>query len=274
VRSPLSWLRRRGRGALYRGVRLAAPRAGLYAYEPSREHEQNLAALTEYAVDPRPVRDKRPTTRHGETPDLTITVEGLEDVLAGRDVRGGRVLEVGPKYGIHSLWIDRELAPTELVFSDFAEDAHRHEEWVERLEAPHRFVYGDLRSAEGLLELEPFDLVFFLGVLYHSAHHLQLLGMLNRVTRVGGLMLLETTIDPRPDASVRLRWQASSMKAKAVPTATALRVMLAWTGWRRVTRFSDYRPGSSEAIFLCEKTDDIARGDAFAPVVSPQRASV
>jgi hypothetical protein len=272
VTSPLSWLRRRVRGVLYRSVRAAAPRVGLYAYEPSHEHHENLDTLTEYTEDRRVVRDKRPTTRHGETPDLTITVEGLEDVLAGRELRGCRVLEVGPKYGIHSLWIDRVLAPAELVFSDFAEDAHRHEAWAGRLTSPHRFVYGDLRSAEELFVLEPFELVFFLGVLYHSAHHLALLEMLNRVTGTGGLMLLETTIDPRPDASVRLRWQASSRKAKAVPTVEAVRVMLAWTGWRRVSRFVDYRPGSSEALFLCEKTDDIATGDAFAGVVRPQRA--
>ena len=33
-------------------------------------------------------------------------------------------------------------------------------------------------------------------------HHLPLLGMLNRVTRPGGTMLFETTVDPRPDALV------------------------------------------------------------------------
>ena len=60
--------------------------------------------------------------------------------------------------------------------------------------------------ARGLLELEPFDLVFFLGVLYHSIHHLELLAMLNRVTKPGGTMLFETTVDPRPDAVLRLRW--------------------------------------------------------------------
>ena len=51
----------------------------------------------------------------------------------------------------------------------------------------------------------------------------------------------------------------------------ALRVMLAWTGWRRVTRFTDYRPGSSEAVFLCEKTDELTADGDLAPVVSPHR---
>ncbi len=97
-------------------------------------------------------------------------------------------------------------------------------------------MYGDLRTADGLLELEPFDLVFFLGVLYHSIHHLPLLGMLNRVTKPGGTMLFETSVDPRPDALVRLRWPENG-KAKGVPTIQAVRLELAWTGWRKVDAF-------------------------------------
>lgn len=265
------WLWRRARGLVYRAVRRAAPRAGLHAYEPSVEHEANLDALTDYREDPRPVRDKRPTTAAPGAPDLTLTIEGLEDALRGREWEAPRVLEVGPKYGIHSLWLDRQLHPSELVFSDFEADAHRHEQWVGELGAPHRFVYGDLRHATALLELEPFDLVLFLGVLYHSVHHLELLGMLNRVTRPGGTMLLETTVDPRPDALVRLRWPGGNAKAKAVPTVTAVRVLLAWTGWRRVTRLTDYRPGSSEALFVCEKTDELPPGAAMIDLVRPQR---
>jgi hypothetical protein len=113
--------------------------------------------------------------------------------------------------------------------------------------------------------------VFFLGVLYHSAFHLPLLGMLNRVTRLGGEMLLETTIDPRPDAAVRVRWQQGTGKAKAVPTLDALRIELAWTGWRNVTRFTDYRPESNEVVLLCKKTDELQDGADVVEVVTPQR---
>ena len=135
------------------------------------------------------------------------------------------MLEVGPKYGVHSRWIDRELEPSELVFCDFPADRDLHERWAAELRCPHHFIYGDVRSARELLELERFDLVFFLGVLYHSAHHLDLLTMLNRVTSLGGTMLLESTRcgASRSDALVRLHWQASSGKAKAVPTVVALR---------------------------------------------------
>jgi hypothetical protein len=67
-----------------------------------------------------------------------------------------------------------------------------------------------------------------------------------------------------------VRWQAGVGKAKMIPTVDALRIELAWTGWREVTRFTDYRPDSSEALFLCRKTDEVDdRG--MAEIVAPQR---
>jgi hypothetical protein len=68
-----------------------------------------------------------------------------------------------------------------------------------------------------------------------------------------------------------VRWQAGVGKAKMIPTVDALRIELAWTGWRDVTRFTDYRPGSSVALFLCRKTDELGDGE-LADVVAPQRA--
>jgi SAM-dependent methyltransferase len=259
------------RGFARRAAWSAAVRLGLQVYEPSPENLPRLDELTEYVEDPRVVSDDRPTTATDELPDLTLVTEALGEVLDVERFRGARILEVGPKYGVHARWIDRELAPSELVFSDFASDRHLHAKWVDSLRSPHRFVYGDLREARELLELEPFDLVFFLGVLYHSIHHLPLLGMLNRVTKPGGMMLFETTVDSRPDAVLRLRWPPETGKAKAIPSVQAVRLELAWTGWRKVRRFTSYRPGSSEALFLCEKSDELREGADLSDVVTPHR---
>ncbi len=254
-----------------RAVDWSAERLKLASYVPFYDYREQLDLHTTYLEDPRQVRDKRGSTVDAADVDLTLSVEGLEDVVGGRDWAGKRVLEVGPKYGTHALWIDEHLRPAELVFSDFAADRRLHERWESRLRSPHRWVYGDLRLARGLLELEPVDTVFFLGVLYHSAFHLPLLGMLNRATRLGGELLLETTVDPRPDAALRLRWQRETGKAKAVPTLDALRIELAWTGWREVTRFTDYRPGSSEVVLLCRKTDELPEDGDLIDLVAPQR---
>ena len=262
------------KGLLRRGVWSAAVRLGLQVYDPEAESLSRLDELTEYDLDLRPVPDKRATTAEERAPDLTIVPEALTHVLDVARFRGARVLEVGPKYGLHARWIDEQLQPAELVFNDFESDRHLHEEWADDLRSPHRFVYGDLRTADELLELEPFDLVFFLGVLYHSANHLELLRMLNRVTKLGGAMLLESTVDTRDDAVVRYRWPPDSAKAKAVPSVAALRMQLAWTGWRKARRFMDYRPGTTEALFLVEKTDELEEATGLAPAVAAHRPDV
>ena len=254
-----------------RAVDWSAKQLKLASYVPMYDYREQLDANTTLALDARAIRDKRPSTVSAEDVDLTLTLEGLADVAAGRDWSGKRTLEVGPKYGIHTRWVDEHLKPVFLAFSDFEEDRGLHDKWEEGLAAPHAWVYGDLRHADELRRHGPFDLVFFLGVLYHSAFHLELLGMLNRVTRVGGEMLLETTTDPRPDSAVRVRWQRGTGKAKMVPTFDALRIELAWTGWRDVTVFTDYRPDSDEVLLLCRKTDELADDADVAGVVRPQR---
>ncbi len=260
-------------GALaQRGVIRAAARFGYEVFRPAGDYRPRLDLETTFHEDRRPIRDHRPSMAD-DGRGHTVTVEGLQDVL-GDVPHGVRVLEVGPKYGIHSRWLDRALEPSELVFCDFASDRALHEAWLGELRRPYRFVYGDLRAAEELLELERFDLALFLGVLYHGIHHVQLLSRLNRVLRAGGTLLLETTVDPRSDASVRLRWPAETGKAKAVPTLDAVRLMLAWTGFRTVTRFLDYRPGSSEILLRCTKTDEVADDGELAAVVVPHRPSV
>jgi SAM-dependent methyltransferase len=256
-----------------RVVDWSARRLKLASYVPLYDYREQLDLNTTLTRDDRPIRDKRSSTVSAEDIDLTLTLEGLADVAAGRSWTGLRMLEVGPKYGIHTRWIDEQLAPSFLAFSDFEEDRHLHERWEAELRASHAWVFGDLRHADGLLEHGPFDLVFFLGVLYHSAFHLELLRMLNRVTRLGGEMLLETTTDPRPDSAVRVRWQPGTGKAKMVPTFDALRIELAWTGWREVTVFTDYRPESNEVLVLCRKTDELADGADVADVVRPQRGA-
>ena len=254
-----------------RAVDWSARRLKLASYVPLYDYLEQLDANTTLTSDARSIRDKRASTVSADDVDLTLTLEGLADVAAGREWSGLQLLEVGPKYGIHTRWIDEHLKPSFIAFSDFEEDRHLHERWEAELRTPHTWVFGDLRHASGLQEQGPFDLVFFLGVLYHSAFHLELLGMLNRVTRLGGEMLLETTTDPRPDSAVRVRWQPGTGKAKMVPTFDALRIELAWTGWRDVTVFTDYRPDSDEVLLLCRKTDELAGEVDVADVVRPQR---
>lgn len=248
------------------GVQKLASAVGLVAYEPNfHSYKKQLEETSEYTVSDRAIRDHRESL-FIDKKDVTLTAEGFEDVIAGGDFSGKRVLEVGPKYGVHATWIDANLKPSELVFCDFASDSALHSPWEPGIRCPHRWVYDDLRNATELLAMETFDLVLFMGVLYHSIFHIELLSMLNRVTRMGGKMVLQTTCDPRPDSHVQMRW-VGTRRAKAIPTIDALRLMLTWTGWRKVCRFRDYRPHSNECVFMCEKTDDVRPDDVLSAVV-------
>ena len=260
------------RGFARRAAWSAAVRLGLQVYEPSPENLPRLDELTEYVEDPRPVSDDRATTATDELPDLTSLPDALGQVLESTASVGYAMLEVGPKYGVHARWIDTKLEPSELVFSDFASDQHLHAKWVDALRSPHRFVYGDLREARELLELEQFDLVLFLGVLYHSIHHFRSSAMLNRVTRAGRD---DARRDDRrlPSRRGRTPTVASRDREGESDSLTqAVRLELAWTGWRKVRRFTGYRPGTSEALFLCDKTDELREGADLTDVVTPHRA--
>jgi SAM-dependent methyltransferase len=253
-------------------IKRIAESFGFAVYEPFWDYMKPLTNYTEFEISDKTVRDNRPSTIGNNGIDLTLSTEGFADILDTTNFINKRVLEVGPKYGIHSRWIDKNLKPSELVFCDFESDKWRHEAWENEILCRHRWVYGDLRIAHELLLMQRFDLVFFLGVIYHSAYPIQLLSMLNRVTILGGTMLFETTFDPRPDAVLRVNWQAKTGKAKMVPSLDALRVILAWTGWRKVCLFKNYRPGSSEILLLCQKTDDLVDiASDFCSVVTTAR---
>ncbi len=229
------------RGFARRAAWSAAVRMGLQVYEPNPESLPRLDELTEYVEDARPIGDERPTTATDELPDLTLVPDALGRVVdvaalprrprarGGPEVRRPRAL-------------DRPRAPA--VASSSSPTSSRTRTCTRRGSArsTHRTASCTATSARrrSSLELEPFDLVFFLGVLYHSIHHLPLLGMLNRVTRPGGTMLFETTVDPRPDALVRLRWPENG-KAKGVPTVQAVGSSSPGPDGARSTRFTDYR---------------------------------
>ncbi len=256
----------------YRIIKRLAESQGFSIYEPSFEYQKLLDEHTDFSIDNRPISDKRSTTIGSDGLDLTITIEALEDIIDSEIFKNKRVMETGPKYGIHSRWIDKKLQPSELVFSDFASEKWRHQSWDKEISSPHKYVYGDLRHCDELLSISPLDLIFFLGVMYHSPYHIQLLSMLNRITKTGGSMLLETTFDPRPDPILRVNWHMKTKKAKMVPSLDALRIMLAWTGWRKVKLYKNYRPGSSEILMMCEKTDNIIGvNNEFCQVVTATR---
>ena len=236
-------------------------RRGYYAYRIEHgeqvESRRYLDETTSFKVTDHPIRDKRPDTifDHARQRDATLLPEGLEDTLAyAGELSPERVLEIGPKWGLHTLWMDEHLGPSELVLCELPRKIPETESWRDRIRCQHTWIYKSLLHADELLASEPFDLVLCLGVIYHNVEPVRMLNLLNRITKLNGTMLLESTIDKRPDAVIRLSYGDFT---KMFPSVEALRIMLAWTGWRDVVQFGDYRPGSEEALFLCRKTHDV-----------------
>lgn len=256
----------------YRIVAMIAMSCGFAVADRAEDdYMPQLKANTEYTESDLDVHDERCNVFDGpDGVDLTLTVEGLAEVLGAAENKQKRVLEIGPKYGFHSMWVDKELAPTEIVFCDFEQDQEIHGAWKDKIAAPNRWVYGDLCYANELLEMEKFDVVLFLGVLYHSIYPLKLLSMLNRVTKKGGKMILESTCAPEEGSVMRLRW-VGNRRAKALPSVDALRVMLAWTGWSKMTRYVRYRPSSTEVLLVCEKTHEVQGDSDFCELVPPHK---
>ena len=79
---------------------------------------------------------------------------------------GGRVLEIGPKFGYHTRWIDRNLAPRYLGLLDLAEDVDHS--YAEELTCDYELTWGNFISEPDLARGGPCDVIFFTGVLYHN----------------------------------------------------------------------------------------------------------
>lgn len=229
------------------------------------EEQKMVRRLIDWHVSYIPVNDHRRTTamlnEKGKEIDVSINIEGLENILDVDSLIGKRILEVGPKYGVHSRWIDQRLRPSELVLIDIAKQKDFAQKFDRELTCPHKWIYGNILTSKELLSEEPFDFIFFLGVLYHNVEHVKMLNILNRIAKPGGSMLLESTFFDYPQPVIKLRHKfveelhvLGSQKAKAYPTLDALKMMLAWTGWGKAVHYAGYRPDSTEKVILCYKT--------------------
>jgi len=232
-------------------------RRGYHLSRPDFSYRENLLAHIDYAESEVEVSDERAPIRHGEKAfaDQTITAKGLSQVLDIEEFRGKRILEIGPKNGYHSLWIDENLNPSELVLCDLPSKEKHHLRWKEKLRCRHHWVLEDLLHARGLDDEAKFDLVFFLGVIYHNVEQVKLLSLLNGLTATGGHMLFQSAVDLRPDPVIRLGYRRE-VGGNAYPSVEALKIMLCWTGWKKITRYINYRPKHAVELFLCQKTSE------------------
>lgn len=189
------------------------------------------------------------------TPAAEPTVDRLDSLKLPRDLSGKTVLDVGAWDGFFSFEAERRGAARVLAADHYA---WHGETWSDKrgFELARRALDSKVEDVDiDVMDLSPeqvgtFDLVLFLGVLYHLRHPLLALERVASVTRER--LILETHVDltwlRRPAMAYypnqELGWDPTNWWG---PNPAAVEAMLGTVGFRRVERVSSnsvaYRGG-------------------------------
>jgi tRNA (mo5U34)-methyltransferase len=134
------------------------------------------------------------------TPGLDNSTEKLQSLGVPADLSGKTVLDVGAWDGFFSFEAERRGAKRVLATDSFCWGGAG---WGTK--EGFDFARGVLKSKVedreiDIMDLSPekvgtFDVVFFLGVLYHMRHPLLALDIMGSVTAPGGIAIIETHVD-------------------------------------------------------------------------------
>lgn len=160
-------------------------------------------------------------------------------------LKGGRILEIGPKHGEDSRLL-ATLSPAELVLVDLPEKDTMVREWLPQVSSMCKTTYLErniLYLTTGEYEgLGTFDLIFCLGVLYHNVEQVRLLRRLYDLCSMEGRLVIESaTTRNRKLAElnvVEIHWPRTY---RNVGTITHLPSRLCIKSWLEMVGFSDVR---------------------------------
>jgi SAM-dependent methyltransferase len=192
--------------------------------------------------------------------------------IAGR--RALRILEIGPKDGkdtAHLLTLD----PAHLLLIDLEDKKDEIEQWYPKIARPSLTLrYGNLMYESWVEELEPFDLVWCTGVLYHNPEQLRMISKLFDLTKPGGLLVIESATArrralrdencvelwyPPPDAAIKRKHHISG-NVTHLPSRKAIESWLALAGFEEI-RLSDCHRRQSRALARVRAAFVATRGD-------------
>ncbi len=189
------------------------------------------------------------------TPGRWDTPEILERLHLPEDLTGQTVLDVGCWDGFYSFEAERRGARRVLATDSFT---WQRKSWgsKEGFELARRALGSRVEDLEiDVLDLSPervvvFDVVLFLGVLYHMRHPMLALERVAAVT--GRLCIVETVVDllyvPRPALAFYPGSELNQDESNWFgPTPSAVEAMLRSAGFRRVERV--WPPGPRLALW-------------------------
>jgi len=160
-----------------------------------------------------------------------------------------RVLEIGPKDGKDTVRL-LELRPERLTLVDLPGREESNDPWLRAIASPAvEYVSANIMYSDRVQRLDPFDLVWCTGVLYHNPEQLRMVRRLYDLLRPGGVLVLEsaTTRNPRlrgqncveilfpPDVELKKKYHVS-LNINHLPSALAIR------SWLQMVGFTDVQP--------------------------------
>lgn len=119
-----------------------------------------------------------------------LLFQDLRERLAGK--RPLRILEIGPRDGEDTKRL-LTLNPDVLVLVDLPDKEAKVRHWLAKLDAPNiELIIANIMYDEKCAKLEPFDVVWCTGVLYHNPEQLRMVKRLFDFTRKDGLLVIES----------------------------------------------------------------------------------
>ncbi len=197
------------------------------------------------------------------------TIAHLDRFCLPSSLVGRSVLDIGANDGFYSFEAERRGARRVVAVDlydredGYPSDGFRlaHSVLQSRVERQVMSVYDFTHQDPGV-----FDVVLFLGVLYHLRHPLLALERVSGVTAPGGLLVLETHLDMvdvgRPAAAFYPRDELNGDFSNWWgPNQQALTAMLQDVGYSHVEFISLYAPDRATGQFTTRMLSD---GDALA----------
>ena len=173
--------------------------------------------------------------------------EDLRAYLAGRHV--DRALEIGPKDGLDTRRL-LTLDPTRLTLIDLPRLEESNRVWLQQINSPKiDYISANVMYSEKVLALEPFDLIWCAGVLYHNPEQLRMIRLVYDLLVLGGVLVLESAtarsrllrrancveIIYPPSEELKKKYHLS-MNITHLPSAKAIASWLGMVGFERITR--------------------------------------
>jgi SAM-dependent methyltransferase len=181
-----------------------------------------------------------------------LLFDDLKARLGGRTPR--RILEIGPKDGEDTRRL-ASLGAEKIVLIDLPNQQSRIEGWLPTLgEVSIELIVGNFMYDSSFNSIEPFDLVWCTGVLYHNPEQLRFIRQLFDVTSPDGLLVIETATARRsatrndncveiwfpPNKSLS-RKKHLSVNVTHLPSARAVESWMEMIGFSEIQRSDCHR---------------------------------